>query len=446
MDVSKPHRAAGRADPDPTAVALDDAFARETRQGVLLAAAGWAVYGLLLLANQISDVLTVAKNLPSLWSFTNIVLLIELATIPMAGLNYLLAARSRRPLLWCYLFMALATVVLGELNWGWLWSPPTLASVPPVIAVRYQDQVQVAVFLAVYALPLSGRLALTAGGAAALMFVVGLVDGIIRFRPTRLYWGPFDHAHLQAALGQIMRPEVLFPDFAVIYVLLIVVFVGFIALACREGRRFVIAGVRAELDRDFLGRFFPPEVAERIRAAGPGRITPARRDTAILFVDIGEASWDAPDLERLQIAYARVEAAVFAHGGMLDRFAGGPMMAAFGAVEPDAGATAKALACARALALPGQDPQAGLSMALHAGAAVCGEVSGGRTRVFSVVGDVVNTARRVLDEARRRAASLLLTEAVVDALPPDQVHGLEALGPIELRGREAPVRLWGAGA
>ena len=85
MDVSKPHRAAGRADPDPTAVALDDAFARETRQGVLLAAAGWAVYGLLLLANQISDVLTVAKNLPSLWSFTNIVLLIERGRVKISS-------------------------------------------------------------------------------------------------------------------------------------------------------------------------------------------------------------------------------------------------------------------------------------------------------------------------------------------------------------------------
>ncbi len=425
------------AERDPAGSALDQAFAREARLGVLLTAGCWAIYGLMLAASQVQNLLTVSRNLPRLYDASNILLLIELAVVPMAALNAVLAARSRRPMLWCYLFMALNMLLLSELSWAWLWSPPGFDQVPPVIGLRYQGLVLVAAFCAIYALPLSSRLAWIAGAAAFAVSLVGLIVSAMRFKSTVVFAGAFGPGFGQAGLIRIMRPEVLVLDHAVIGFWLLGLFIIFIAMACREGRRYVIAGVEAEAERNFLRRFFAPDVAERIASAGGAPIAPARRQVAILFVEIGKPGFDATDLGALQAAYARLEAVVFAHGGVLDRFAGGPAMAAFGAVDADPGAAATALACGRALAAAGP-----VRMAAHAGQAVCGEIVGGRTRTFSVVGDVVNTARRVLDEAISRSITLLATEALVAAAPAQATSGLDELGEVTLRGREAPVRLW----
>ena len=419
--------------PDPAAAALDQAFAREARLGALLAAGCWAIYGLMLIFAQVQNWATVRKNLPTLYDFANIILLIELAVIPMAALNALLAARSKRPMLWCYLFMVLNMLVLSELSWEWLWAPPGMDQIPAVIGLRYQGLVLVAVFCAIYALPLSSRLAWIAGAAGAGMSVAGLIAAVARFKGTVVFAGVFGPGFGEAGLTRIMRPEVLILDYALIGLWLLGLFIAFIALACREGRRYVIQGVRAEADRAFLHRFFPPEIARRITEAGGAPIAPARRPVAILFVEIGEEPSRAADLEVLQAAYAHVEEVVFAHGGVLDRFAGGPVMAAFGAVDSDDTAAAKALACAHVLA-----SKMSVRMAAHAGPAVCGEISGGRTRAFSVVGDVVNTARRVLDEAGMRSETLLAT----DVLLAGDTSGFGDLGEIALRGREGRLRLW----
>ena len=428
------------APPAPTA-ALQDAFDRETRQGVILAALGRGAYFLIVVVSYLANALSRPGTLP-FYRQLDVIFIIQFLMIPLAVVNYLLAARSRRPMVWSYVFMILDMIVIAELTWGWLWTPPVLRHTPLVIAVRYQDATEFVAFLAIYTLPLSSRLALWAGAVALMTWNAGLIEQILIHKEVSLYWGPFGPGAGAAALERLMQPNVLVVDYAVIVSLLIAVFVGFVALACWEGRRYLIARVAAEADLAFLRRLFPGAVAERIVRTGEARIAPTRRRVAVMFASLRlDETPDASELDQLQAYYLEVDDIARAHGGMLDRFTGGPAMAVFGALDDDPHAAEKALACAAALASQLGAARGRQSIALNAGQAVCGEAGGGRSRAFSVVGDVVNTARRVLDETGDGIT--LATDALRDALPRAAARdGLQDLGETALRGRAAPVRLW----
>ncbi len=407
---------------------------------MLLAAIGRGAYFLFVIGAYLANILT--RPNPSFYRLVDVFFIIQFAMIPMSALNYALAARSRRPILWSYLFMALDMVVIAELTWGWLWTPPALRATPLVIGIRYQGVTAVAVFLAIYALPLSRRLALWAGAIAFLTWNAGLVEQVLSHKTVQLYLGPFGRGAGEAALRRLMRPEVLVVDYAVIDAVLLGVFVGFVALACWEGRRFVMARVAAEADLAFLRRLFPPDVAERIARTGESRIAPTRRRVAVLFTDLGwSETTSQAELTLIQAHYVEVEAAARAHGGVLDRFTGGPAMAVFGALDDDPHAADKALACATDLSRRLVNGRDRVSVALNLGDAVCGEAGGGQSRVFSVVGDVVNTARRVLDEAQ--GGMTLATDALRQALQGEAaVERLQPMGQTSLRGRAEPVQIW----
>lgn len=119
-------------------------------------------------------------------------------------------------------------------------------------------------------------------------------------------------------------------------------------------------------------------------------------------------------------------------------------MAAFGALEIDASAAAKASRCAQTLSERLGTREHPLSLALHTGDAVCGDVGGAVNRTFSIVGDVVNTARRMLDIATAANGGIVVSDK---SIVPGRENGTMSsmavdLGSIKLRGRDAPVHLW----
>jgi adenylate cyclase len=418
---------------------LDAAFARETRRGVLRAAVARGLLFTLLLANELGN-LVWREQAPAAW-VRDVALMIELGTAVTAAINYVLAARSPRPLVWSYVFMVVDLLIFCELGFAWFWHPD-IGDLPDYLNLRNEEVVQLTVFLGVYLLPLSSRLTLSAGLGGIAIWIVGDVLAFENHHGGTIYTGPLGAALGPGGLVRIMDPNVLILDYGVIEVLLLGVFIGLLAWSNIEGRRFVISRVRAEADADFLGRLFPPALAARVAAAEGGRIAPARRGVAVLFADLAqEAAGAADDLAAMSAYFAAVEAVVFAHGGVLDRFTGGPVMATFGALEDDRQAADKALACARALLAAPLRPT---HVALNAGPAFCGETGGDRTRVFSVVGDVVNAARRCLDAAAEAGARIVATEAFRRDLTDDADWPARArdLGEATLRGHAATVRLW----
>jgi adenylate cyclase len=414
--------------------ALREAFAAETRRGVGLAIVAWALWffvgtiALTLLAQFLASHYHANYRLPL--DAVVIGTLASLASLPV----YFLARRSPHPLTWCFLALAIEILSIAQNKFFWFWSPPIYAHLPLFLAVRNGEIQAFFILLAIYILPLSRRFIALGCAAALAVWIIGIVNAYRSFPGASLYWGPFGPAEGADGFRSIMNIATLSVDYFVVQIVLLIAFAAFLALSIEQGRRFVIGRVGAHGDSDFLMRFFPSGVAARIGNGLQNALRPAHRHVAILFV----GAIDPSDLALAERSFERIAASVFAHGGTIDRFTGGPVMACFGALDEDANASLRALACARELS---NDRTS--AIALHAGTAVCGDVGGTHSRAFSVIGDVVNTTRRILDAALAHDTSVLASEAFLSDLPAGGSFGvLLDLGNVALRGRAMPVKLW----
>ena len=418
---------------DRLSAAIGEALTGETRKGSLLAIAGCLLFFAFQILNTLIDLVT-KHQYPAFFRFPASLLLANIAGPLLSVPLYLIAMRSKRPLFWCAVCIVLDTLWVSELKFFWLAAPPGMEKIPLYLEVRYEDIGAFFMFLAIYSLPLSRPLTVWSAALMAVVWTTGIVNAYAHHAGGSLYFGPF--RSILDDLRAFMNPEALPVDFFAIQLVLLGAFAGFLVLANDQGRGFVIRRVRAEADASLLRRFFPPAFAERVAAGGANELIPARRRVAILFASLPVTG----DLARIQSGYLRFEEAVFAHDGVVDRFSGGPAMAAFGALVPDGNAAVKALECARVLAETLGAGTAAAPVAVHAGEAVCGNVGTPESPTFSVVGDVVNTARRMLDVAAIEGG-IVVSEAVVGEAPAGADAGAD-LGEVKLRGREASVRLW----
>ena len=83
-----------------------------------------------------------------------------------------------------------------------------------------------------------------------------------------------------------------------------------------------------------------------------------------------------------------------------------------------------------------------LRAALHAGEVVTGEIGGSR-RAIVFHGDVMNTASRIENLTRSLGRPFLVSEDALRRLQGVEAYALEDLGPQELRGKEARLRVYG---
>ncbi len=434
------------------AAALRGAFTDQARRGVLVAMGVRALWVALVLAETLLAFIPSQHGRPQFFQFPPAAYYVSVAFSAVSLVLYLAAARSRRPMFWCFVTMVFDVLCVSQGQFFWLWSLPGTDWVPTFVNVRYQDVAVLLILLAIYALPLSQRLLYATGGVCAAMWALGLAYAFQRYPGGRLYLGPFGPGVSPVRLAAIMDPVTLLPDYVLIQLILVGVFTAVLAASTRAARRQLVAEVRAETAAAGLARFFPPKIAALLTRAGARPMVPARRRVAILFVGAPSVAGDGrAAFEALKAYYARVEAAIFAHDGVIDRFTGGPVMAVFGALDDDQDAAARALACARTLIAQGPiegdaggAERAPVALALHLGEAVCGEIGDGDSRAFCVVGDAVHVARRMLDEAAGRPSLLLVSDDAAAWLAASGAPAtdLVAAGSFLPRGREARVTLW----
>jgi class 3 adenylate cyclase len=424
------------------ATALRAAFTDQARRGVLVA---MAVRTLLMAAALVE---AVALTIPGQQFRPQFFRIPAATTLFWIGLGvidlvlFIAAARSKAPLFWCFVCMAidLGLTIYGKFFYL-LYVMKTI--MPLFIMVRYQDVMVMPILIALYSLPLSARLLWTTGVGCMAAWLIGILYDFKIYGVGHLYWGPFGPGVDDARLRMIMDPTVLLPDYFGAQIALIGLFTVFLWLSTRACERHIAAKVQAEDNVLTLARFFPPKVAEALTSAGTGRLAPARRTVAILFVASPKAGIDDPTaFALLQRQYSLIETAIFAHNGVIDRFTGGPVMGAFGALTSDPDAVLNGLACARDI-LRSRSTSFQPVLSLHVGEAVCGEMGDDDNRAFSIVGDTVNVASRMLDEAQARGASLLLSEAAAERIVGAGLGGdLVEAGDFQPRGREGAVALW----
>ncbi len=232
--------------------------------------------------------------------------------------------------------------------------------------------------------------------------------------------------------------------------------IGALARSRAEQRRRQIVA----RERENLSRYFSPAVAERLATrSGPGELTGVQ-DASVLFVDLvgftglcerlpGERA-----IALLRGFHERVERAVFACGGTLDKYLGDGALAVFGVPEPMADDAARALACAVALQdslaawreeLAGQRlPPLHIGIGLHHGPVLMGDIGGQSRFEFTVLGDTVNVASRLEGLTRDLGVAIVASEAAIQrARQIGEVPlGFFRHGEVRLRGRDSALAVW----
>jgi len=220
-------------------------------------------------------------------------------------------------------------------------------------------------------------------------------------------------------------------------------------------RQIAVAHERAN-----LSRFFPPTVVDEL-AGREGMLEEIRRqDVAVLFTDLvgfttlSEEVGPEGTILLLRGLHRRLEHIVFEHGGTLDKFLGDGAMATFGTPRPGDRDAANALDAARAILVAvdrwnakresrGAAPVR-ISVGVHYGPVVLGDVGSERRLEFAVIGDTVNATSRIEALTRQLDTRLAASDALMARA---REQGAETAdfadaGDHALRGRNAPVRLW----
>lgn len=204
--------------------------------------------------------------------------------------------------------------------------------------------------------------------------------------------------------------------------------------------------------RETLSRYVSPAMVEELlRNPEIVQLGGQRRHLTVLFADIqgftslAERLDPAQVVEILNLFFTRMVDLVFEYQGTLDKFLGDGLMAFFGAPLPVPQAATQAVNCAlamqrslRELQSQGTTPIRGLRIGINTGEAVVGNIGSHKRMDFTVIGDTVNVAARLLEVAREQEAAIILGEATHR-----EVEGRFPLRPgplVKLRGRQETTR------
>src|SRR5262249_54625933 len=182
-----------------------------------------------------------------------------------------------------------------------------------------------------------------------------------------------------------------------------------------------------------------------------GRVSsqPERRQVVVLFADICgftelSTAVGAEEARRVVEAFlSRADTIVAEHGGTVDKHVGDATMALFGAPIAHGDDALRAVAAADALqrAMPNLSAEVGRPVAPHVGIAmgdvVAGDIGSAVRRDYTVLGDTVNLASRLVGEAG--PGETVLSDAVWQAVA-NRMAGSD-LGERSLKGIAPPQHL-----
>jgi class 3 adenylate cyclase len=193
----------------------------------------------------------------------------------------------------------------------------------------------------------------------------------------------------------------------------------------------------------------------RCTARARSGVGQARVSGTVLFADmrgftsVAERLAPAEVVPLLNEYFSMLSEVTEEHGGSVFHMAGDGLMAGFGLPNPSDDASERAVAAARRMiegfarlsadwkARLGLDT--GLGIGINAGDVIVGDVGAPERPNYTLIGDTVNVAARLVQRAR--AGEALLSRAVRQSLDP-AMGGIIELPPLVLRGRSRPVELY----
>jgi adenylate cyclase len=336
---------------------------------------------------------------------------------------------------------------------------------PPQVRLRFGGETYLFALVALAALGYAPRLVLWTGAATAAVWTAGVLVVLalpetVRF-PGRAAWTAMSPA---AKLALVLDPRVVLEASAVgRVVVLLLVTALVLAAAVARARRLVVRQADAERQRANLSRYFSANLVDELAGADDSFAATRTQEASVLFADVvgftalAESLAPAAVIALLREYHVRMQDAVFAHGGTLDKLLGDGVMATFGTPRPAPDDAVRALACARAMvAVTAQwnaaraaagEPAVRIGVGVHHGPVVVGDVGGAQRLEFAVVGDTVNVASRLESLTRALGVAVVASAAAVDAAR--RTPGAESVladfrrAPAQVvRGRAEPIAVW----
>ncbi|MDM0116303.1 adenylate/guanylate cyclase domain-containing protein [Variovorax sp. J22R133] len=202
-----------------------------------------------------------------------------------------------------------------------------------------------------------------------------------------------------------------------------------------------------------FGQQVSPAIVEALLGAGT-EIASKCTFVCVMFMDIRNFTplvENKPPEEIVafqNVVFAEAVEIVNRNHGIINQFLGDGFMATFGAPLTTGHDCANALAAARELVAgirrlseAGRIPPIRIGVGLRAGEAVCGNVGSALRKQYSITGNVVILASRIEQLNKDRGSQILVSGEVLAAAgqPPG---GAQALGPVHVKGREAPIEIY----
>jgi adenylate cyclase len=211
------------------------------------------------------------------------------------------------------------------------------------------------------------------------------------------------------------------------------------------------------LQRSALERFLSPEVVEMVVANPDIRLGGVNQEVTVMFADIrgftamSEKMEPSRVVEILNEYFTRVTDVIFDNGGTLDKYMGDAVMAVFGAPiskgNDAANAVNSAIQIQRLLIELNRDaaardwPELRVGIGINTGNAIAGNIGSPRRLDYTVVGDAVNTAQRLMTNAA--GGQVLISESTAKKL--GRNFDLEQLPELKVKGRNEAVPVFSVG-
>ncbi len=204
-----------------------------------------------------------------------------------------------------------------------------------------------------------------------------------------------------------------------------------LALAVIRARRMLLVAAAERHAAAEMARFFPPQIANAIRAAEMAREAPgARREAAVMMIDLRGFTAIAAELSPAEVLailsdyQARVVPIIHRHGGAVDKYLGDGVLATFGATAADDRFAEAAAAAFADILRAGADweasrryeglPAPRVVAAFDIGRLTLGVVGADNRLEFTIIGDVVNRVAKLEKHARALGARGVATARALE--------------------------------
>jgi adenylate cyclase len=325
------------------------------------------------------------------------------------------------------------------------WSPQSLLDSHPVVYFYF--------VLALTTLYFSPWLVLWAGAFSALAWSIGF--WWIASMPESIVGIPAG-TPLEEEIALIEHPDFVNVEAWSQDILVLAITTLVLAVVVWRTRRLLSRQIAVARERANLARHFPPTMVDELASHDQSLAEVRSQNIAVMFVDVvgftslAERLGAEGTIALLRELHGSLEQAVFEHGGTLDKFLGDGVMATFGTPHPGERDAAHALEAGLAITQLADDwnqvrasmkqEVITLSVGVHFGDVVLGDVGSAKRLEYAVIGDTVNVASRLEELSRTLGASLVVSRELLDAAGTMPTGMIES-GPQVLRGRKAPVEV-----